>query len=166
VERSAGLPQPPMLRKTTTLPFVISTGAKRSGEICGSPPAADVAENHNPTLCHLDRSEAQWRDLRVSPSRRCCGKPQPYPLSSRPERSVVGRSAGLPQPPMLRKTTTLPFVISTGAKRSGEICGPAVPSWECFSTERNSLRNKLGRVLDTKHKSRARSHIQSVSRIN
>jgi hypothetical protein len=37
--------------------------------------------------------------------------------------------------------TTLPggaalsFVISTEAKRSGEICGLAVPSWKCFSTE-------------------------------
>src|SRR6202046_1224950 len=27
-----------------------------------------------------------------------------------------------------------PFVISTGAQRSGEICGPADLSWECFST--------------------------------
>src|ERR1700733_1876398 len=27
-----------------------------------------------------------------------------------------------------------PFVISTGAQRSGEICGPAALPWECFST--------------------------------
>jgi hypothetical protein len=27
----------------------------------------------------------------------------------------------------------LPFVISTGAQRSGEICGSAVLSWKCFS---------------------------------
>ena len=33
-------------------------------------------------------------------------------------------------------STALPFVISTGAQRSGEICGSAVLSWECFSTER------------------------------
>ena len=35
-------------------------------------------------------------------------------------------------------SAALPFVISTGApkERSGEICGPVVLSWECFSTER------------------------------
>src|ERR1700678_2181857 len=31
--------------------------------------------------------------------------------------------------------TTLPFVISTGAKRSGEICGIADLSWKCFSCD-------------------------------
>ena len=33
-------------------------------------------------------------------------------------------------------SAALPFVISTGApkERSGEICGPADLSWECFST--------------------------------
>ncbi len=35
----------------------------------------------------------------------------------------------------LRAITTLPFVISTGAQRSGEICGSSVLSRECFSTE-------------------------------
>jgi hypothetical protein len=34
---------------------------------------------------------------------------------------------------MRRAIATLPFVISTGAQRSGEICGLAVPAWECFS---------------------------------
>src|SRR5580698_8406852 len=39
----------------------------------------------------------------------------------------------------LNGSAVLPFVISTGApkERSGEICGPAVLSWECFSTERS-----------------------------
>jgi hypothetical protein len=32
-------------------------------------------------------------------------------------------------------SATLPFVISTGAQRSGEICGPADLSWECFRPE-------------------------------
>ena len=32
-------------------------------------------------------------------------------------------------------STGLPFVISTEAQRSGEICGSAVLSWKCFSTE-------------------------------
>jgi hypothetical protein len=51
------------------------------------------AAGHNrPILCHLDRSEAQWRDLRFQITK-----------------------------PVLRAITALPFVISTGAKRSGEI---------------------------------------------
>jgi hypothetical protein len=33
---------------------------------------------------------------------------------------------------LLRAITALPFVISTGAQRSGEICGSAVSSWKCF----------------------------------
>jgi hypothetical protein len=46
------------------------------------------------------------------------------------------QDCGLPIPRhLLRATTALPFVISTGAKRSGEICGLAVPSWKCFSTD-------------------------------
>src|ERR1700677_3515284 len=87
----------------------------------------------------------------------------PSPLSSRPElrRSVVERSAfqrSFPGnvfrpeqlwavgPPKVMKngfcaattlngSAALPFVISTGApkERSGEICVPAVLSWECFS---------------------------------
>jgi hypothetical protein len=36
----------------------------------------------------------------------------------------------------LSGSAPLPFVISTGAQRSGEICGPAVLSWKCFSKER------------------------------
>jgi hypothetical protein len=32
------------------------------------------------------------------------------------------------------RSTALPFVISTGAQRSGEICGAAAPSWKCFAT--------------------------------
>src|ERR1700677_4065649 len=64
-----GLPFPqPLSRATTALAFVISTGAKRSGEICGLLPTAAVAGHNHPLLCHLDRSEAQWRDLRFSPS--------------------------------------------------------------------------------------------------
>src|ERR1700677_4844632 len=75
----------------------------------------------------------------------------PSPLSSRPElrRSVVERSAvqrsfpgnGFCSATTLNGSTALPFVISTGApkERSGEICGPAVLSWECFSTERTRI---------------------------
>jgi hypothetical protein len=41
----------------------------------------------------------------------------------------------------LNGSAALPFVISTGApkERSGEICGPAVLSWECFSKERHRI---------------------------
>ena len=39
----------------------------------------------------------------------------------------------------LTGSTALPFVISTEAQRSGEICGSAVPSWKCFSTERSEV---------------------------
>jgi hypothetical protein len=35
--------------------------------------------------------------------------------------------------PLLRTITTLPFVISTGAQRSGEICGSSGPFLEMFS---------------------------------
>ena len=36
-------------------------------------------------------------------------------------------------------STALPFVISTEAQRSGEICGSAVLPWECFPAERGVL---------------------------
>ena len=54
----------------------------------------------------LDRKcvGAQWRDLRFSDS------------------------PSLPP----RTTAPLSFVISTGAQRSGEICGSAVLYWKCF----------------------------------
>src|ERR1700722_13458762 len=59
-----------------------------------------------------------------------------FPLSSRPERSVVERSAvvsahamkrGLCSATTLSGSAPLPFVISTGAQRSGEICGRLGP---------------------------------------
>ena len=55
--------------------------------------ASSVPATSDPGYNDLDRSEAQWRDLRLSIPKR-----------------------------LLRAITTLPFVISTGAKRSGEIC--------------------------------------------
>src|SRR5580658_3323179 len=113
-----------------------------------------------PPLCHLDRSAAEWRDLRCQRSfpgpeksrRRKKGPvPQrllleapPSPLSSRPERSGVERSAlsavlpwagevkamknGSCSATTVAGSTALPFVISTGAQRSGEICGVSGPS--------------------------------------
>src|ERR1700721_1842743 len=78
---------------SAALPFVISTGAQRSGEICGvsgpflemffdrrsnGPLSAQGDEKRfssnyccwkrRPPLCHLDRSAAEWRDLRCQRS--------------------------------------------------------------------------------------------------
>src|SRR6202012_2251006 len=140
---------------SAALPFVISTGAQRSGEICGvsgpflemffdrrshGPLAAQGDEKRfssnyrcwkrRPPLCHLDRSAAEWRDLR-------CQRTFPGNVF-RPEKSwAVG-------PPKVIKnafpattvagSAALPFVISTGApkERSGEICGVSGPSLEMF----------------------------------
>jgi hypothetical protein len=68
-------------------------------------PQVPLSEEYLPLQwnCHPDRSEAHWRGLRF-----------PFPE------------------PVFRTITTLPFVISTEAQRSGEICGSAVPSWKCF----------------------------------
>src|SRR6202453_22858 len=124
VERSAVLVPSTLLRATTTLPFVISTEAQRSGEICGPRSLYSAPGHDDPPLCHLDRSAAKWRDLRSSFPLLCSGPRRPSPLSSRPKRSEVERSAVLVPSTLLRATTTLPFVISTEAQRSGEICGP------------------------------------------
>ena len=84
---------------------------------------------HRPPLCHLDRSAAQWRDLRSllgnvfrQRSHGPSGPPKVMKNGSCPATTLPG-------------STALPFVISTEAQRSGEICGSAVPSWKCFSTE-------------------------------
>src|SRR6202021_3268690 len=93
--------------------------ARRSGEIVrprspSSPPGPD-----DPPLCHLDRSAAKWRDLRSSFALLYSGPRRPSPLSSRPKRSEVERSAVLVPSPLLRATTTPPFLISPAATRSG-----------------------------------------------
>ena len=65
----------------------------------------------HPPLCHLDRSEAQWRDLCVDAlSWECFSTRSPKVMKSR-FTSATTLSGG----------ATLPFVISTEAKRSGEI---------------------------------------------
>src|SRR6202046_2083843 len=64
---------------STALPFVISTGAQRSGEICGvSGPSLGGRSQGDET------GPVQQLLLLAAP---------PSPLSSRPERSVVERSA-------------------------------------------------------------------------
>src|ERR1700727_857349 len=142
-------------------PFVISTGAQRSGEICGPadlswecfstggvmglrPTQGDEKRvlfsnyccwKRRPPLCHLDRSSegAEWRDLRFQrtfagnvfrPEESWAFGPPKAMKNGSFSATTVGGSAALP------------FIISTGApkERSGEICGPADLSWECFST--------------------------------
>jgi hypothetical protein len=93
VERTAVFVPWTLLRTTTALPFVISTGARRSGEICGLRSLDSTPDHNRPSLCHLDRSVAQWRDLRSSSPELNSGPQPPFPLSSRPERSAVERSA-------------------------------------------------------------------------
>src|ERR1700735_683231 len=75
--------------KDAALPFVISTGAKRSGEICGSAvPSWKCFQqtNHGPSLTQGDEKRPLFSN--DSPL-----KTPPFPLSSRPERSAVERSA-------------------------------------------------------------------------
>src|SRR5580698_4105941 len=49
---------------STAPSFVIPTGAKRSGGICGLfQPQTNLHWEHCPQLCHPDRSGAKWRDL-------------------------------------------------------------------------------------------------------
>jgi hypothetical protein len=86
---------------------------------------------HHSPLCHLDRSAAQWRDLRFSG----------LFVEMFFDRGVMGREPtqgdenSFCSATTLPGSTTLPFVIPTGAKRSGGACGSAVSSWKCFSTE-------------------------------
>ena len=90
-----------------------------------------------PPLCHLDRrnhgSSTHPRGMKnVFPRNYPSLEAPPSPLSSRPDKSwAVG-------PPKVMKnafpattvagSAALPFVISTEAQRSGEICGVSGPS--------------------------------------
>ena len=86
-----------------------------------------------PLPCHPDRSSAgaQWRDLRFGG----------FPLEMFFDRRIMGlwptqvMKDGCCSATTVDGGTALPFVISTEAQRSGEICGSAVLSWKCFSTE-------------------------------
>ena len=74
----------------------------------------------------------------------CAGLEQHFSLSSRPQESWAfgppkAMKNGFCSATTLPGSAALPFVISTEAQRSGEICGSAVPSWKCFSTERSAV---------------------------
>jgi hypothetical protein len=81
--------------------------------------------------------------------KRIPSKTRPGPPTQSPEVAVcfsTGEVMGFGPPKVMKNGSysatslsgraPLPFVISTGAQRSGEICGP---SWECFSTGRSLL---------------------------
>ena len=117
---------------SAALPFVISTGAQRSGEIC-------VFSGLFLEMCFRQGPVPQLQ-LQEAP---------PSPLSSRPERSVVERSAFSAvsswkcfstrscSATTVAGSAALPFVISTGAQRSGEICGVSGPFLEMFFDRRS-----------------------------
>ena len=88
----------------------------------------DCRWRHRPPLCHLDRSAAQWRDLRFAvPSWKCFSTEESWAFG--PPKVMKNGSCSATT---VDGSTALPFVISTEAQRSGEICGSAVPSWKCF----------------------------------
>jgi hypothetical protein len=124
---------------------------------------------HRPPLCHLDRSAAKWRDQRFSGPflgmffdrgvmglRPTQGDEKRLLFSNyshwkhRPPLCHLDRSVpGFPTSRCWQRTRVRLSVerdacrsptprVSTGnpGERSGEICGSAAPSWECFSTER------------------------------
>src|SRR5580700_8290439 len=104
---------------STALPFVLSTGAQRSGEICGvSGPSLGGRSQGDET------GPVQQLLLLAAP---------PSPLSSRPERSWAfvppkAMKNGPCSATTVAGSAALPFVSSTGAQRSGEICGVSGPS--------------------------------------
>ncbi len=137
------------LSGSATLPFVISTEAQRSGEIYGSaalswkcfsteeswafgPPK--VMKNgllfsnystwkHRPPLCHLDRSAARGEICgSAALSWECFSTEESWAFG--PPKAMKNRFSSATT---LSGSATLPFVISTEAQRSGEICGSAVP---------------------------------------
>ena len=130
-------------------PFVILTEAKRSGEICGTYGQLGRIAGLNfewggtglafetcvsryypfrgKTLCHLDRSEAQWRDLRF------------FSGSHKTKYGQLGRIAAPCRNLGTIRFEEKPFVISTEAKRSGEICGS-------FSGSHKTESGQVGRI--------------------
>jgi hypothetical protein len=85
------------LSGSASLPFVISTEAQRSGEICGS-------------------AALSWKCFSTEES-----------WDFRPPKLMKNDSYSAATMP---RSASLPFVISTEAQRSGEICGSTVLSWK------------------------------------
>jgi hypothetical protein len=87
------------------------------------------------TGLHRKSGGAQWRDLCVDAlSWECFSTEESWAFG--PPKVMKNGSCSATT---VDGGTTLSWVSSTGAQRSGEICGSAVPSWECFSTERSGI---------------------------
>jgi hypothetical protein len=115
-------------REVTALSFVIPTGAQRSGGICSpcgvtapdpSIQIANVPRSNGPILCHLDRSAAQWRDLRL-----------PIPK------------------PSLRVMTTLPLYTRPGECWRGPAVPPQHSYTKLVSTKPEYIFRLLVKFLD------------------
>src|SRR3984885_10428068 len=124
---------------SAALPFVISTGAVMGLRPTQGDEKRVLFSNYccwkrRPPLCHLDRSAAEWRDLRCQ---------QSFPGNVfRPEESWAfgppkAMKNGSCSATTLTGSAALPFVISTGAQRSGEICGVSDPFLEMFFDRRS-----------------------------
>jgi hypothetical protein len=68
-----------MLRKVTTLPFVISTGAQRSGEICGSLHQQPMSRKATTLPFVISTEACQDFLLRAASDGHVCGSPQKEP---------------------------------------------------------------------------------------
>jgi len=87
------------------------------------PNSPSQTSNHK-QKCHPDRSEAKWR-YPLFPSAPIESEWKRHPPLCHPDRSEAKRRDPLfpSAPSNLNGSATLPFVIPTGAKRSGGICG-------------------------------------------
>src|ERR1700733_13866195 len=129
-------PVPQLLSLEAPLPFVISTGAQRSGEICGV---------SGPPLGNVFRPEESWAfgPPKAMKSGSCSATTLngsatlPFVMSTGGVmglRPTQGMKSGSCSANTVAGSAALPFVISTGApkERSGEICGVSGPSLEMF----------------------------------
>ena len=126
---------------SATLPFVLSTGGVMGLRPTQGDEKRVLFSNYccwkrRPPLCHLDRSSegAEWRDLRFQ--RTFAGN------VFRPEESWAfgppkAMKSGSCSATTLNGSAAHPFVISTGAQRSGEICGVSGPFLEMFFDRRS-----------------------------
>src|SRR5580658_1227973 len=128
---------------SAVLPFVISTGGVMGLRPTQGDEKRVLFSNYccwkrRPPLCHLDRRShgpsAHPRRWRTGPVQQPHSmEAPPSPLSSRPEESWAfgppkAMKSGSCSATTVAGSAALPFVISTEAQRSGEICGVSGPS--------------------------------------
>ena len=114
-----------------TLPFVIPTGAKRSGGTCGSQrPVTALDTGHHPPLCHPDRSVAKRRDLQcASTSSQIFPRKRPgLRIPSGSKRRLISRirgrlSGGVPQQSSSSAGCLRTISAPLAASRSRRNCG-------------------------------------------